>query len=148
MNLHTFTIALSLLLLAYHQVTTTVQLFPWNNVKQYSRKELLAEAGTNGLLMGCGALCLLMGNTGFFHYYPLIYYPFLLCGEFFQWWLPYFSKRFAKSSINFDYERLFGHTTKIIPHKPGERTPDANHTVLHLITAIMVTLVYLDRLHL
>jgi len=146
MSLHIFTIVLALLLLTYHQVTTVVPLFPWNDVKQYSWKELLAEAGTNGLLMGCGAVCLIIGNTGFCHYYPLIYYPFLLCGETIQWWIPYFSAKFAQSKVNFDYERLFGRTTKLIAHKQGKRTPDASHIVLHFITVITVILVYLERL--
>ncbi|HWZ02339.1 MAG TPA: hypothetical protein VNX40_01945 [Mucilaginibacter sp.] len=148
MSLRLFAIALSVLLLIYHQVTTWVPVFPWNDTKQYSRKELLAEAGSNGLLMGCGAVCLIMGNTGFYYYYPLIYYPFLLSGEFFQWWLPYFSEKFAASRVNFDYEKLFSRTTKLIPHKPGKRTPDANHMVLHSITVITVIAVYLDRFNL
>jgi hypothetical protein len=146
MSLHNFTIAATLLLLIYHQATTYLPLFPWNDVKQYSRKELILEAGTNGLLMGCGALCLIIGNTGFFHYYPLFYYPFLLSGELFQWWLPYFSEKFSKSKVNFDYDRLFSRTTKLIPHQAGKRTPDANHIVLHLITLITVVVIYLDRL--
>jgi hypothetical protein len=146
MHLHIFTIIIALLLLIYHQVTTWLPLFPWNDVEKYSRKELILEAGTNGLLMGLGALCIIRGNTGFFHYYPLIYYPFLLSGEFFQWWLPYFSEKFSRSGINFDYDALFSRTTKLIAHKTGKRTPDANHIVLHLITLITVILVYLDRL--
>jgi hypothetical protein len=146
MNLHIFAIVNTLLLLIYHQVTTWLPLFPWNDLEKYSRKELLLEAGTNGLLMGLGALCLIMGNTGFFHWYPLIYYPFLFSGECFQWWLPYFSEKFSASNINFDYERLFARTTKLIPYKTGKRTPDANHIVLHLITVVTVILVYLDRL--
>jgi len=146
MNLHIFTIVIALLLLIYHQLTTWLPLFPWNDVEKYSRKELMLEAGTNGLLMGLGVFCIIHSDTGFFHYYPLIYYPFLLSGEFFQWWLPYFSEKFSKSKINFDYERLFSRTTKLIPHKTGKKTPDANHIVLHLITSVAVILVYLERL--
>lgn len=146
MTLHIFAIGITLLLLVYHQATTLLPLFPWNDVEKYSRKELLLEAGTNGLLMGTGALCLIINNNGFFHYYPLIYYPFLFTGECFQWWLPYFSKKFAQSKVNFDYEALFSRTTKLIPHKPGKRTPDANHIVLHLMTVVTIVLVYVDRL--
>jgi hypothetical protein len=146
MSLRFFTIIFSLFLLIYHQVTTVVPLFPWNDVQKYSWKELLAEAGTNGLLMGCGAWCLIAGNSGFYHYYPLIYYPFLMCGEIIQWWIPYFSDNFSKSKVNFDYDRLFGRTMKLIPHKPGKRTPDANHIVLHFITVVTVVQVYFERL--
>lgn len=147
MNIHSVAVVFTLLLLIYHQVTTVVPLFPWNDVEKYSKKELLAEAGTNGLLMGLGALSIIVGNTGFFHYYPLIYYPFLFCGECIQWWIPYFFSSFANSKINFPYETLFARTTKLIPHKPGKRTPDANHIVLHFITIVTIIIVYLDRLH-
>jgi len=146
MSLHIITVAVALLLLIYHQATTLLPLFPWNDTAKYSRKELILEAGTNGLLMGLGALCLIIGNTGFFHYYPLIYYPFLLSGELVQWWFPYFSEKFAKSKVNFDYEKLFSRTVKLIPQKEGKRPPDANHIVLHLITVVAVILVYLERL--
>ena len=146
MTLHTFTIGFTLLLLVYHQATTLLPLFPWNDVEKYSRKELLLEASTNGLLMGAGTSCVILGNKGFFHYYPLIYYPFLFSGELFQWWLPYFSEKFAQSKVNFDYEHLFGRTTELIPHKTGKRTPDANHIVLHLMTVLTIVVVYLDRL--
>jgi hypothetical protein len=146
MTMHIFAIGITILLLVYHQATTLLPLFPWNDVEKYSRKELLLEAGTNGLLMGTGTLCMIVGNSGFFHYYPLIYYPFLFTGECFQWWLPYLSEKFAQSKVNFDYEALFARTTKLIPHKPGKRTPDANHIVLHLMTVVTIVLVYLDRL--
>jgi len=96
--------------------------------------------------MGTGALCVIMGNSGFFYWYPLIYYPFLFSGELFQWWLPYLSEKFARSKANFDYDALFSRTTKLIPHTPGKRTPDANHVVLHLMTVVTIVLVYIDRL--
>jgi hypothetical protein len=144
--MHYLTISIALLLLFYHQVTTWLPLFPWNDVKNYSPKELMLEAGSNFLLMGLGVFCLTQNNTGFFCYYPLIYYPFLFTGECLQWWLPYFSVEFAKSKTNFDYERLFSRTTKLSAHKPGRRTPDANHIVLHLITIMTIILVYMDRL--
>lgn len=146
MYTHYFALAFALLLLIYHQVTTVVSLFPWNDVEKYSRKELLLESLTNLVLMGTAAVCIICGNSGFFHYYPLIYYPFLLFGECVQWWLPYFSEKFSHSKVNFDYEKLFGRTTRLIPNKPGKRTPDANHIVLHLITIITTIFVYWDRL--
>ena len=147
MTIHHFAILASLLLLIYHQLTTWFPLYPWNDVKSYSRKEILLEAGSNGLLMGLGLFCLAWSNHGFFYWYPLVYYPFLLSGEVFQWWLPYFSEKFAKGNVNFDYESKFSNTITLIPHRPGKRTPDANHIVLHAITIITVVIVYWERLY-
>ena len=140
------TASMALVLLFYHQITTWFPLFPWNDIDSLLRKDILLEAGTNGLLMGLGFACLIHANTGFYHYYPLIYYPFLLSGEFFQWWLPFFSGDFSKSKVNFDYEKLYSRTVKFIAAKAGARVPDANHTLLHLLTLVTTILVYVARL--
>ena len=145
LSIHHFAILLTLLLLVYHQVTTLIPLFPWNDVERYSRKEMALEAGINGLLMGMGFLCLLQANTGFAHWYPLFYYPFLLLGECVDWWIPYFSQAFAEGRKIWDYDSHFSRTFKLIPHRPGKRTPDANHIVLHSLTLITLLVVYLDR---
>jgi hypothetical protein len=45
-----------LILLLYHQITTWIDLFPFNGARNYSRQERLAEAGANALLMGLAPL--------------------------------------------------------------------------------------------
>jgi hypothetical protein len=141
-----FAVALAALLLAYHQITTWVPLFPWNDVEKYSRKELVLEAGVNGATMGTGLVCLIVGETGFAHWYPLIYYPLLFVGECVDWWIPYLSPAFAKARKAWDYDSHFARTVKLIPHRPGKRTPDANHIVLHAMTVVTIAVVYADRL--
>jgi len=143
---HSFAIALSLFLLLYHQATTWIPLFPWNDITACSRKEIFSECAFNGLLMGTGAVCLMTGNSGFSHWYPLVYYPFLFLGECVDWWIPYFSASFAKARKIWDYDSKYGRTLKLLPHKPGQRTPDANHTVLHLATVATMIIVFFDRL--
>ena len=144
--MHHVAIALALFLLIYHQVTTWIPLFPWNDLALFSRKEISGETAFNGVLMGTGAFCLMAGNSGFSHWYPLIYYPFLFVGECVDWWIPYFSEAFAKARRIWDYDSKYGRTFKLIPHRPGHRTPDANHTVLHLATVLTIVVIYLDRL--
>jgi hypothetical protein len=56
--------SLAALLLVYHQATTWLPLFPWNDIGKYTRKELVLEAAFNGLLMGAGLACLLVRNSG------------------------------------------------------------------------------------
>jgi hypothetical protein len=142
--LHHAAIFMSALLLVYHQVTTLVPIYPWNDVEKYTKKELLLEAGFNGVLMGTGLICLILSNSGFSRWYPILYYPFLFVGECFDWWIPYFSESFAKSRRIWNYEAHFARTVKWIPHRPGKRTPDANHIVLHLLTIITILMVYLN----
>lgn len=146
MSLHAFAIFLGVFLLAYHQLTTWVPVFPWNDVEKYARKELLLETGINGFLMGTAASCLVLGNSGFFHYYPLVFYPFLFIGEWADWWIPYFVPSFGKARNIWDYEAHFARTVKLIPHRQGKRTPDANHTVLHFMTVVTIVVVFFARL--
>ena len=146
MNIHYLTIGIAALLLLYHQVTTWLPLYPWNDTSKYTKKELALEGMSNAFLMGTGLVCISIGSNNFYHYYPLFYYPFLLLGEIFQWWIPYWSDKFAKSQINFEYDVRFSNTTKMIPHREGKRTPDGNHIILHFITLIAVILVYADLL--
>jgi hypothetical protein len=147
MILHDLTLAFAILILIYHQVTTTISIFPWNDTSKYTKKEIITEAGSNGLLMGFGVICLLLPDKGFFHFYPLFYYPFLFAGEIFQWWLPYFSDKFSKMRLGDDYEIRFARTTKIFKSRNGKHLPDANHTLLHALTVITLILVFVDRIH-
>jgi hypothetical protein len=121
-------------------------MFPWNDVEKYTRRELLLEAGVNGILMGMAVLCLTRPNEGFAHWYPICYFPFLLFGECVDWWIPYFSESFAKNRKIWDYEAHFSRTIKLIPHRPGKRTPDANHIVLHVFTVVTTIAAFTDRL--
>jgi hypothetical protein len=144
--MHSVAIALAAFLLIYHQATSWIPLFPWNDIVHLSLKDKIAEASLNGLLMGTGLICLIVGNSGFTHWYPLIYYPFLFVGECVDWWIPYFSPTFAKARKIWDYESRYARTFKFLPHQAAQRTPDANHTVLHLATVATIVIVYLDRL--
>ncbi len=146
--MHNLAVGLAAFLLVYHQITSWVPLFPWNDVERFSRKERLMETSFNGLLMGTGLVCLIVGNSGFSHWYPLIYYPFLFVGECMDWWIPYFSESFAQARKIWDYDAKYGRTLKWIAHEQGRRTPDANHMVLHLGTVLTIVMVYLDRLKL
>jgi hypothetical protein len=94
--------------------------------------------------MGVGLACLLVRNSGFTHWYPLCYYPFLLFGECIDWWVPYFSDSFVKAR-GLDYETKFFRTFKLILRKADKRTSDANHILLHLLTLVTTVGVYWSR---
>ena len=147
MVLHGITIGFAILILIYHQLTTLVSLFPWNDTSKYTKREIIAEAGSNGLLMGAGVLCLLLPNKGFCHFYPLFYYPFLFTGEISQWRLPYFSDKFSKMRLGDDFDIRFARTIKLFKTQNGKQLPDANHIILHFLTLITLILVFVDRVH-
>jgi hypothetical protein len=45
-----------------------------------------------------------------------------------------FSDSFANARKIWDYEAKYSRILKLIPHRTGKRTPDADHSVLHLAT--------------
>jgi hypothetical protein len=160
----TLTIFCQILLLVYHQLTTHVDFYPFNGARNYSRREKLAEAGINLVLMSLAPVGWVL------HIHPLmiygaIYYYFLFSAELIIWWIPYFTVpvgrwrsfyNFLLSCVTSDftaadaltrwcetYQRLHAGTTTFLPAREGRPTPNLEHTILHgwtLLTALLTTL--------
>ena len=155
-----------LVLLAYHQVTTLVDFFPFNGARFYSRKEKLTEAGANAVLMS-------LAPIGFiFHLralmiYGVIYYFVLFVVELITWWIPYvivprgswrrvYNLLLAGATSNFEdgdtldhwravHERLHAGTITFLPRRPGRIVPNLEHTILHawtFVTAVLTAIGY------
>jgi hypothetical protein len=150
-----------LVLLAYHQVTTLFNLYPFNGARGLMSKEKLTECGVNGILM-------LLPPIGFaFRIWPLIefgvFYYFVLFGiELIIWWIPYlttpsgrwraiYNRLLSLATSNFEkgdtltqweniHDRLYRGTITILPARGRRIVPNLEHTILHawtLITAIV-----------
>lgn len=166
-NPMTAALASQLLLLGYHQVTSWFDFHPFNGVRNYSRREKLAEVGINAVLMS-------LAPIGFgFHLqglmlFGVIYYFVLLSAELVIWWIPYLtvptgrwravynrSLAFATSDFNKGdtltrwvavHERLHRSTITFLPRRQGRPVPNLEHTILHawtLVTAVLTLLGYL-----
>ena len=160
----TATVIVQVALLAYHQITTWVDLHPFNGVRNYTSKERWIEAGVNALLMG-------LPIVGFgFHVrslmrFGVVYYPVLFAMELIIWWIPYVmeprgrvrsaynlllsiaTSNFGTSDALTDwlatYRRIHSGTVIILPKREGRIVPNLEHTILHIWTAItaIVTIV-------
>jgi hypothetical protein len=145
------------ILLAYHQLTTYLDFFPFNGARNYSLKEKLAEGGSNFVLM-------IMAPIGFgFHIrglmiYGVVYYFFLFAVELIIWWVPYFTvptgrwrsiynRLLSFATSNFEkgdtlahwydiHRRLHGGTIAFLPVRAGRPVPNLEHTILHVWTFI------------
>ena len=157
-------VAIQLTLLVYHQVTTWFDFYPFNGVRNYSRKEKLAEACSNAVVMSLAPIGfgfrikMLMG-------FGVVYYFVLFAAELIIWWIPYFTvpsgrwrlvynrllsiatSNFAKGDTleywTAIYHRLHRGTITLLPERSDRPVPNLEHTILHawtLVTA-MVTLV-------
>jgi hypothetical protein len=159
-------VAIQLALLAYHQVTTWFDLYPFNGARNYSRKEKLAEACSNAVLMSLAPIGFgfriktLMG-------FGVVYYFVLFAAELIVWWIPYFTvpsgrwrrvynRLLAVATSNFEkgdtlaswtviYRRLHRGTITLLPEYGDRPVPNLEHTILHawtLVTALITVVAY------
>jgi hypothetical protein len=138
-------IVFQLILLAFHQVTTLVDLFPFNNVRSYTMKERLNECLVNGIVMAVPPIGFIFG-VDWMMTASVFIYPVLLAGEFMNWWRPYFFK--PTNEWRETYERIFSKTIVVLPAIKNNPVPNLEHTILHsltLATAVVTYIYYFSR---
>jgi hypothetical protein len=137
-------IVLQILLLAYHQITTQVDFFPFNGVRFYKGWERALECAVNGILMSLAPVGFAFGIRGLM-WYGVIYYFVLFAEELRVWWVPYFfgpSKAWRAA-----YDRIHSQTVKVLPARGDHPIPNLEHTILHtltLVTALVTLFVFLQ----
>lgn len=144
-------------LLAYHQATTLIDLFPFNGVRKYTPKERFAEAGVNAVLMSLAPIGFAF-KIGSLMTFGVVYYFVLFGFEIIIWWIPYFTVPSGKwrniynrllsiATSNFKagdtlnhwleiHARLHANTVTVLPRIPQRVVPNLEHMILHLLTAI------------
>ena len=129
-------------LLLFHQVITLFDLYPFNNVRNYTIRERLAECGVNGVLMAVPVFGFAL-KVEWMMTAALVIYPALLIGEYFQWWRHYFFG--ATAAWQELYNRLFKDTIIVLPSIKNNPVPNLEHTLLHgltLLTSIVTYIAY------
>ena len=154
-----------LVLLVYHQVTTLVDLAPFNGARHCTLKERLAEAGANAILMSLAPVGYALQIRSLM-IFGVAYYFALFAIEILIRWIPYFSvpsgrwrsvynRLLAIGTMNFGagdtldhwlavHQRLHSDTLTLLPRIPRRVVPNLEHLILHLWTAItaMITAMY------
>jgi hypothetical protein len=160
------TVVCQLLLLAYHQITTLIDLYPFNGVRNHSGRERWIEAGVNAILMTLPPIGFVLGIHSLM-LFGAIYYFVLFSIEIVIWWIPYFTvpsgiwrsvynRLLSLATSNFEkgdtlvnwaamHSRL--HRGTITPLKPsrGPIVPNLEHIILHgwtLVTAATTLVTY------
>ena len=135
-----FVIALQIILVVYHQLTTLVDLYPFNNVRSYTVKERLLECLVNGVVMVVPPVGYIFGIRWMI-IASLIIYPALLAGEYLNWWKHYFfqsSQEWLKT-----YNRIFKETIIVLPPIKNNPVPNFEHTILHSLTLVTTIVTYI-----
>ena len=146
-----------LLLLAYHQTTTLLDLHPFNGVRNAVRAERLVEAAVNAVLMALAPIGYIFGVHAL-QVYGVIYYFVLLFFEVVIWWIPYladpsgrarrvynvllavatmsYGERDALADWTRRHRRLHAGTVTPLPAGRGPITPNLEHMILHALTVL------------
>jgi hypothetical protein len=129
----TVAIGLQILLLVYHQITTLVDLFPFNGARFLKAWEKALECSVNGLLMSLAPLGFAFGIRGLM-WFGVAYYFVLFAEEIRVWWVPYFfwpSPRWRSV-----YHRIHSQTIKVLPARGDKPIPNLERTILHALTLV------------
>jgi len=131
MNLLAAALALQLVHLVYHQVTTLFDFFPFNGVRFSSRREQHIESAVNLVLMGFPPLGFML-RVPFLMELGVVCYFVTLGGECATWWAPYFFG--ASPKWQEIYSRVQGRTITVIPRHGKNPTPNLEHLILMALT--------------
>ena len=159
-------VASQILLVAFHQITTWFDFYPFNGVRGYSRNEKLAEAGSNAVLMSLAPIGFIFKIKALMSF-GVVYYFLLFVAELIIWWVPYFTvpsgrwrsvynRLLSVATSNFSkgdtldhwtviYQRLHRGTITFLPARGDRPVPNLEHTILHawtLVTAIVTLVAY------
>lgn len=113
--------------LLYHQITTIFDLYPFNNIKSYTRTQQLLECVSCAFAMGIPVLATLFGGKVLAGV-SVVLFVLLLMGEYFTWWRPYF---FGPSELwKTVYNKKFKSTIIILPTIKDHPIPNLEHLIL------------------
>lgn len=138
----------------YHQLTTLVDLYPLNNIREATRRERLTESLVNGPLMLMPAV--LLGVAALLHRPPFAFAAaglewVTVAGGLALWWLPYltgwrvpFSTVGTRESWKNLHARTYAQTIIIVPALHGRPRPNLEHMLLHalMLVAAVICLLY------
>ena len=138
MDLYKWAIVMQVLLFIYFEITTLVNLFPWNDLSKYSTREKVIEATTNGVVIITGIVLFLTKVNWLMTISVIIWFIFLFM-QLLVWWMPYLTGKHLKQFPRELYDTHFQRTVKFLPRVKNHIIPDAQHIVLQTLS--MATLV-------
>lgn len=136
MNWSLIAVASALLLLAYLAVIDFVDLFPWNDIHAIPLRERIRDACLNYIPLLIIALGAWQQQRALL-IVALVLSCLYVIGHLGSWWVPYLfgATEFQRT----EYEKSFARTLKVLPAIGDHSVPDAEHLVVGLLIASMIT---------
>jgi hypothetical protein len=139
----TLALVLIVVALAYFVVTTLVDLFPLNNVRDATRAEQVKEVAVNAPVMALPAVLLGLGAA---FSLPALGYTagglelLVAVGGLLLWWLPYLvgvSVPWATAGAGLSWSELhartYARTLTVLPRIADRPRPNVEHMILHAL---------------
>src|SRR5699024_7470218 len=133
MELYYWAISFQVFLFIYFEITTLVNLYPWNDLAKYSLREKVTEAIVNGMIIIIGIGLFLTKIKGLMIFSVIIWLIYLLM-QLLTWWMPYLTGKHLKQFSKTLYQTHFQETIKILPPIKNHIIPDAQHNILQLLS--------------
>lgn len=138
------TVFFQLLLLVYHQVTTLVDFYPFNNIRSYALRLRSIECIVNGVIMAIPPIGYLfqipwmIGAAGWI-------YVGVTVGAWLSWYQKYVFG--ATAAQQAEYDHIFRPTIQVLPDIQGRPRPNLEHVILHGILLITLVLTWSIRFY-
>lgn len=138
-------LALQLILLVYHQVTTRFDFYPFNGARFAKPRERQIEAGINFAFMAWPPAGFAFGSRGIMESATYFFFILLAC-IIATWFIPYFFG--ASDKWQEIFSRVQGRTLMVLPKRGDNPNPNLEHLILMALTIVtaVVTLAAYRRL--
>ncbi len=133
LDIFLWAVILQVIMFFYFEVTTLINLFPWNDLSKYSYKERILEATVNGIIIIIGLALFVSKVKWLMVISASLWFAFLLM-QLLTWWMPYLTGRHLKQFPKELYDTHFQETIKVLPPIKNHIIPDVQHNILQMIT--------------
>lgn len=128
---------IQIILFVYYSFTKLIDLYPFNNVKEFSPKERFLDPVYKGLLLFIPPISFSFA-LGWMMFLSLVIYLFILIYEIKKWWIPYLFK--PAGSWQKKYERIYKDTLTFLPPIKDNPIPNLENVIFHVFIAATFTL--------
>lgn len=136
------TVFFQILLLLYHQITTLVDFYPFNNIRKYTLRLRLVECLVNGVVMAIPPVGYLFHSPWMIGAAGWIYVGIMI-GAWLSWYQKYLFG--ATAAQQAEYDHIFRPTIQVLPDSQGHPRPNLEHVILHGILVITLVMTWSIR---
>jgi len=118
-TMYTIAIIFQILVFLYFEITTLINLFPWNDVSKYSATKMNRSNIKQNYFTS--SHWIVATKTGWGMGISLLFWVFFFILQILTWWMPYLTGKHLKQFPRQLYYYHFSRTVKFFPHKKSSK---------------------------